>query len=81
MVLGFEIFCRGWGLIPVGRPEHLVEAMLERLPQTAITIAELGPGSGNIGISACLERPLWNWEAFEIYDAVLPYLHRNAETL
>jgi len=64
-------------LIPRRETELLVEYLFQRLPSTALRIAELGPGSGNIGIACLLERPQWEWHAFEKNPQTWPYLERN----
>lgn len=68
-------------LIPRKETELLVEILLERLPNTTQKVAELGPGSGNIGLSVCLERPQWEWHAFELNPKSLPYLKENHKAL
>jgi len=68
-------------LIPRRETELLVETALQRLPATALRIAELGPGSGNIGISCLLERPQWEWHGFELNPESLPYLEENLRTV
>lgn len=67
-------------LIPRPETERLVELALERLPKSPIDIAELGAGSGIIGISLLAERP-WRWNAWENNPATLPYLKKNLALL
>ncbi len=69
-------------LIPRKETEHLVEELLKwRGPQDKIKIAELGAGSGNIGISCLLERPEWEWNGFEINPESITYLGKNLGNL
>jgi release factor glutamine methyltransferase len=68
-------------LIPRPETEELLEGILgENLPVHA-RIAELGAGSGNLGISAVLEKPSWVWHAFEMNAESLPYLYENRKVL
>jgi release factor glutamine methyltransferase len=46
-----------------------------------VRVAELGGGSGNIGISVLQERPRWEWHAFELNPDTLPYLEANRREL
>ncbi|NBX67498.1 MAG: peptide chain release factor N(5)-glutamine methyltransferase [Proteobacteria bacterium] len=64
-------------LIPRKETEHLVEELLKLRGSESLKIGELGAGSGNIGISVLLERPQWEWHAFEINPESMPYLGRN----
>lgn len=65
-------------LIPRPETECLVEAVLERLaPEPPRKVAELGAGSGNIGLSILGERPQWTWYAFENNPASLPFVRKN----
>ena len=68
-------------LIPRKETEHLVEELLKIRGAEKIRIAELGAGSGNIGISALLERPQWEWHGFEINPNSIGYLGRNVGNL
>lgn len=65
-------------LIPRSDTETIVECMLRNEERSRIKVAELGPGSGNIGISALQERPTWEWHAFELDPNSLPFLRSNA---
>jgi release factor glutamine methyltransferase len=64
-------------LIPRRETEHLVEELLKCRPEKKMKVAELGAGSGNIGISVLLERPDWEWNGFEINPESIPYLGKN----
>ena len=65
-------------LIPRRDTEIIVEHTLSLFPaNVSIRVAELGPGSGNIGISLLQERPSWHWFAIEKNPESVPYLERN----
>lgn len=68
-------------LIPRKETEHLIEKALHILPRTHVLIAELGVGSGNMGISLLKERPDWKWLGFEINPESIPYAKENITTL
>lgn len=68
-------------LIPRKETEHLVEELLKCRDLKTIQVAELGAGSGNIGISILLERPAWQWHGFEINPESVPYLGKNVGQL
>lgn len=68
-------------LIPRKETEHTVEYLLSLDNTRDFKIAELGPGSGNIGISLLLERPHWEWFAFEKNLQTIPYLNKNTASL
>ncbi len=68
-------------LIPRKETEHLVEELLKCRGPAKIKVGELGAGSGNIGISALLERPDWEWHGFEINPQSIPYLGKNVGEL
>ncbi len=68
-------------LIPRRETECLIEFILEKFPEGAQTVVELGAGSGNIGVSALLERPAWRWHGYEISDDARKYLEKNVQTL
>ncbi len=85
-IVGYEWFwdCRfavGPGaLIPRRETECLVEAALEHIPTTA-RVAELGAGTGVLGITCLRERPEWTWVAWENNPASLPYIQINQDLL
>lgn len=68
-------------LIPRPETERLVEKVLELLPDRELRIAELGAGSGNIGITSLLERPKWRWKAFEVSPRAAAFARKNAAAL
>jgi len=68
-------------LIPRRETERLVEILLAEEPRASgVKVAELGAGSGNIGLTVCLERPGWEWHAFEKNPDSVPYVRRNQKT-
>lgn len=66
--------------IPRPETEMLVELVLKN-SGTQCRVAELGAGSGNIGISVLQQRPDWQWLAWEKNSASLPYLRENISSL
>jgi len=86
-ILGFEYFyeaCFSVGpgcLIPRKETELLVDEIISFHPETPLKIAELGAGTGNIGLSVLLKRPEVEWHAFEINPLSLPYLNKNKTDL
>jgi release factor glutamine methyltransferase len=86
-ILGYEWFYKsrfevGEGcLIPRKETEQLVDEILKFRPKEKIKIAELGAGTGNIGISVILERPHCEWYAFELNPKSFLFAQRNKQTL
>jgi release factor glutamine methyltransferase len=82
-IIGYEWFWKykysvGPGvLIPRKETELLVEILLEQKTEK-VRAAELGGGSGNIGISIIMERPSWEWHAFEVNPESVSYFKKNA---
>lgn len=68
-------------LIPRKETEILVEALLQFPETPALKVAELGAGSGNIGISVLRRRPNWIWEGYEKNPDTLKYLSVNVTGL
>lgn len=66
--------------IPRKETERLVEALVARLPARA-RVAELGAGSGNIGLSCLIERPDWQWHAFELSTDAARFTRANRDAL
>jgi len=69
-------------LIPRPETEHLIEAALKKLPQTApARILDLGTGSGCIAITLALERPQAQVLAADTSSDALCIARMNAERL
>ena len=68
-------------LIPRPETETLVEKVLEMETRSRVRVAELGAGTGNIGISCLLERPQWEWFAFERNLDSVPHAEKNIASL
>lgn len=69
-------------LIPRPETEHLVEAVLERLPHDQpVTIADIGTGSGAIAIALAAHLPHASLTALDLSAAALEVAQANAETL
>lgn len=66
-------------LIPRPETEHLVEWVLNSLPEHNITIADLGTGSGAIAIALAHERPSWNIHATDSSLAALAVAIKNTQ--
>lgn len=62
-------------LIPRPETEIIVERLLLR--KGPRKVAELGAGSGNIGISVLRSRPDWQWHGFEKNPESVKYLRSN----
>ncbi|WP_341503418.1 peptide chain release factor N(5)-glutamine methyltransferase [Gallaecimonas sp. GXIMD4217] len=77
--LAFEV--NAHTLIPRPDTETLVEAALERLPQTPIKALDLGTGSGAIAIALAHHRPAWRWLAVDFVAEAAALARRNAERL
>jgi release factor glutamine methyltransferase len=68
-------------LIPRPETEHLVEIALKEEARTRVRVAELGAGSGAIGITLLLQRPQWKWFAWEKNPESVPYAKKNLALL
>ena len=69
-------------LIPRPETEHLVEAVLERLPHDQpVTIADIGTGSGAIAIALAAHLPHASLTALDLSAAALEVAQANAEAL
>jgi release factor glutamine methyltransferase len=69
-------------LIPRPETEHLVEAVLERLPQDrSLSIADIGTGSGAIAIALARHIPLAEFTALDLSPAALEVARANATSL
>lgn len=86
-ILGYEWFWDskfsvGPGvLIPRKETEHTVDYLLAIKSQKHLRVAELGPGTGNIGISVLRAQPEWVWYAFEKNPETIPYVVQNTGAL
>jgi release factor glutamine methyltransferase len=68
-------------LIPRPETEHLVEALLARVPHDQpVRIADVGTGSGAIAVVSAHSLPLAHVTALDILEAALAVARRNAET-
>lgn len=66
-------------LIPRPETEHLVEAVLERLPEGPCTVLDLGTGSGAIAVTLACERPDVAVTAIDASPLALRTARANAE--
>jgi len=67
-------------LIPRPETEHQVEVVMRRQPAARLA-ADIGCGSGAIGVSLKLERPAWRLLLTDISPAALAVARENAATL
>lgn len=68
-------------LIPRPETEHLVEAVLARLPKDKrVRIADVGTGSGAIAVALAAALPLAEIDALDISDDALAIAEENART-
>lgn len=68
-------------LVPRPDTEVLVEAVLQQLPNEALTVLELGTGSGAIACALAHERPLWQLLATDVSIEALALAQNNAKRL
>lgn len=68
-------------LIPRPDTETLVEAVLARLPQTAMAVADLGTGTGAIALALAHERPQWQITAIDREPGAVALAQANAVAL
>jgi release factor glutamine methyltransferase len=64
-------------LIPRPDTEVLVQLALDKLPKSALSIADLGVGSGAVAIALALERPYWQIFATDISPEALRVAKQN----
>jgi release factor glutamine methyltransferase len=74
----FELEVGPGCLIPRPETEHVVRELLHLEPRRQVTVAELGAGTGCIGLACLRERPEWRWNAFERSLAAAAFADRNA---
>lgn len=68
-------------LIPRPETELLVELLVQKSNLLSQTVAELGAGSGNIGLSVLGERPAWKWWAYEKNPESLAFAKKNHQSI
>jgi release factor glutamine methyltransferase len=68
-------------LVPRPETEKMIEVVLEKLPASALTICDVGTGSGAIACTLALERPAWKVFALDISERALEIAKLNAERL
>lgn len=70
-------------LIPRPETELLVERVLESMPEDdpGIKVADLGTGSGAIGLALAHERPAWQIYATDASESALSIAGKNAQQL
>jgi len=68
-------------LIPRPETERLVEIILERTSEEALSLLDLGTGSGAIALALGSERPKWTILATDISHAALEIARKNAAAL
>lgn len=68
-------------LVPRADTETLVEAVLQRLPSSTLSIADLGTGSGAIALALAGERPAWQVVATDASPDALACARENAQRL
>lgn len=68
-------------LIPRPETEHLVEFLLEVLPESGLSVVDAGTGTGAIGLALAHERKDWQVSACDFSEAALHVASSNAEKL
>jgi len=68
-------------LIPRPETEELVEKCLAMNPATARTVVDVGTGTGAIGLTLKLERPLWQVSVVDISQEALAVAETNGKEL
>lgn len=68
-------------LIPRPETELLIDLALERLPPSPLVFADLGSGSGCIGLSLLALRSNWNGLLVDVDKAALQVCHANARMI
>lgn len=68
-------------LIPRPDTELLVETALRLLPDTGLRVADLGTGTGAVGISLALARPRWHVMLGDVHADTLAVARDNAARL
>lgn len=68
-------------LIPRPETELLVDVALERLPAGPLSFADLGAGTGCLGLTLAAERPAWHGLSLELDGRALAVCAANRERL
>ncbi len=68
-------------LIPRPETELLIEILLQRFDQTALSVLDLGTGTGAIAITLAAERPQWQILAVDIDEQAVSMARSNASDL
>ncbi|MEW6624215.1 MAG: peptide chain release factor N(5)-glutamine methyltransferase [Bacillota bacterium] len=77
--MGFEFKVSPDVLIPRGDTEVLVESVLDKgLPETGLTVVDVGTGSGAIAVSLAKFRPYWQVYATDASEAALRVASENS---
>jgi release factor glutamine methyltransferase len=69
----------GATLVPRPETELVAELALARLPDAELVLADLGTGTGCLGVSLCAERPAWKAVLADISAPALAVAADNAE--
>lgn len=73
--------CDARALIPRPETEELAEAILKEETRDAIDVADIGCGSGVLGLTLAGERPLWRVRLSDLSPAALDLAIENASAL
>jgi len=68
-------------LIPRPDTEILIDQVLQLLPTSPLTVADLGTGTGAIALTLALERPAWQLHAVDNSAAALAVAEQNKQLL
>lgn len=79
--LGREFRCDPRALIPRPETEELAEIILKRESRRAIDVADIGCGSGVLGLSLAAEQPTWRLHLSDLSGNALTLTGENASRL